>query len=96
MVRYSNVLVLVFVVQVVIGMTFSMMWVFGVSLTVDMGFPTMTIIVVFDVTVGSIGLVKFIFALQMVTIAFFPLALDVMGMWVLDSILEFVVLVWAG
>jgi hypothetical protein len=75
---------LVLVEQVVVGPALSVLWVLGMTFTVNMGFPAMAIVVVLDVAVSAVRLVQLVFALQVVTVTFFPLALDVVGVRVLE------------
>ena len=55
------------------------------TFTVDMGFPAVAIVVVLDVAVSAVRFVQLVFALQVVAVTFFPLALDVVGVGVLQK-----------
>jgi hypothetical protein len=78
------------VVEVIVGPALAMVWVLGMTGAVDMGFPAVAIVVVLDLAVCTVGLVQLVFAVQVVAITLFPLALVVMGVWVLDAIVELV------
>lgn len=67
------------------------MWMVGVSLALHMRLETSFMVRgVINDAMGSIGFVQSVLSMHMISIAVLPGALMVVGMWVLNAILELV------
>ena len=80
--------------EMLVGITDSVVWVLSMSDSLNMGLQTMTVVVVVDNAVGSISFVQSVLALGVFTVSHFRLGFVVVGVQVLDSIFVFVF--WVG